>query len=167
MKLIVCDLDETLLDQNKQISKKNLETIYKAQEKGHKFIVATGRGFTYIDHILDELHVLNKEHEYVISNNIMSPTSSTTFSPDAILTRGELNQAMNAINCTEDSVTDTEEVNVKTFAQTIIKSSTEKGFVQLIKSVVFSFKMVKDYSFDMNALVTRGEAAIYFRAFAE
>lgn len=105
--------------------------------------------------------------EYVISNNIMSPTSSTTFSPDAILTRGELNQAMNAINGTEDSVTDTEEVNVKTFAQTIIKSSTEKGFVQLIKSVVFSFKMVKDYSFDMNALVTRGEAAIYFRAFAE
>ena len=69
MKLIVCDLDETLLDSNKQISKENLNAIYEAQEKGHKFIVATGRGYTYIDSILDELHVLNKKNEYVISNN--------------------------------------------------------------------------------------------------
>ena len=69
MKLIVCDLDETLLNDEKKISKRNLEVIYHAQELGHKFIVATGRGFTYIDHILDELHVLGKENEYVISNN--------------------------------------------------------------------------------------------------
>ena len=69
MKLIVCDLDETLLDDNKQISQENLDAIYKVQEKGHKFIVATGRGYTYIDSILDKLHVLNEENEYVISNN--------------------------------------------------------------------------------------------------
>ena len=105
--------------------------------------------------------------EYVVSNNIMSPTSSTTFSPDSILTKGELNQAMNVINGTDNSVIDTEEVNVKTFAQTIIKSSTEKGFIKLIQSVVFSFNMIKDYSFDMSAPITRGEAAIYLKAFAE
>lgn len=69
MKLIVCDLDETLLNDQKEISQRNLDVIYKAQEQGNKFVVATGRGFTYIDHILDKLHVLGKENEYVISNN--------------------------------------------------------------------------------------------------
>ena len=69
MKLIVCDLDETLLDDHKQISQENLEAIYQAQALGHKFVVATGRGYTYIDDILEQLHVFNKENEYVISNN--------------------------------------------------------------------------------------------------
>ncbi len=78
MKLIVCDLDETLLDDQKRISKRNLEVIYKAQEQGNKFVVATGRGFTYIDSILESLHVLGKEDEYVISNNgaILTKNSS-------------------------------------------------------------------------------------------
>ena len=44
-KLIACDLDETLLDDNHRIAKKNCDAIKKAREKyGIKFVLATGRG---------------------------------------------------------------------------------------------------------------------------
>lgn len=42
-KLIICDLDGTLLDSNNRISKDNFEAIAKARELGLKFTLATGR----------------------------------------------------------------------------------------------------------------------------
>lgn len=43
IKYIFSDLDGTLLDDNKEVSKQNLETIKKCEEKGIKFIINTGR----------------------------------------------------------------------------------------------------------------------------
>lgn len=42
-KVIFSDLDGTLLNDDKSISKRNLEAIAKAKEKGAKFVVCTGR----------------------------------------------------------------------------------------------------------------------------
>lgn len=70
IKLIACDLDETLLNDQKEITKKNLEAIRKAQlEYGVKFVPATGRGYTCLDDILQKLDIKDKENEYIISNN--------------------------------------------------------------------------------------------------
>lgn len=68
-KLIICDLDETLLTTNKKITPKSIEAIKKAMDKGVKFIPATGRGYTCIDDTLNALDLYDKEQEYVISNN--------------------------------------------------------------------------------------------------
>ncbi|MEG1702570.1 MAG: Cof-type HAD-IIB family hydrolase [Erysipelotrichaceae bacterium] len=69
-KLIACDLDETLLNQDKNICQRNIDAIKKAEDQyGVRFVPATGRGFTSIDAILSSLGTLNKENEYVISNN--------------------------------------------------------------------------------------------------
>lgn len=69
-KLIACDLDETLLNDNKEICKRNIEAIAKAErEYGVKFVPATGRGYTCIDNVLHSLGVFDKEGEYIISNN--------------------------------------------------------------------------------------------------
>lgn len=69
-KLIACDLDETLLNDKKEVGKRNIEAIKKAeQEYGVRFVPATGRGYTCLDSILTDLDVLNKENEYVISIN--------------------------------------------------------------------------------------------------
>ncbi|GAA3016448.1 Cof-type HAD-IIB family hydrolase [Tetragenococcus solitarius] len=43
VKLIVSDMDGTLLDEKKQIPQKNIEAIRYAQSKGIEFMVATGR----------------------------------------------------------------------------------------------------------------------------
>ena len=66
-KLIACDLDETLLSMDRSISKKNIEAIKKASEMGVKFVPATGRGYNSVGDTLEELGLLDKENEYVIS----------------------------------------------------------------------------------------------------
>ena len=76
-KLIACDLDETLLDDNHRIAKKNCDAIKKAREKyGIKFVLATGRGFKQVRYELEELGLNELEDEYVISFNFLILSSS-------------------------------------------------------------------------------------------
>lgn len=70
IKIIACDLDETLLDHRKEISKANIDAIQRAKDEyGVRFVVATGRGYTSIDSILKPLGLYQKENEYIISGN--------------------------------------------------------------------------------------------------
>lgn len=69
IRLIACDLDETLLNDEKRIPKYNLDMIKKAKEKGIVFVPASGRGYTSMDSVLKELEVYDKEQEYTISSN--------------------------------------------------------------------------------------------------
>lgn len=69
-KLIACDLDETLLNDNKEVCERNRIAIKKAEsEYGVKFVPATGRGYTCINDVLTTLDVYDKAGEYIISNN--------------------------------------------------------------------------------------------------
>ena len=68
-KLIASDLDETLLDDHKQISTKSLDAIHKARELGIKFVPSTGRGFTLVQNVLRDLGLHDAAEEYVISFN--------------------------------------------------------------------------------------------------
>lgn len=68
IKCIVCDLDETLLDNTKTISEKNFEAIKNVSLMGIQFVFATGRGYTSIQHYLDVLD-LKKKGNYAITNN--------------------------------------------------------------------------------------------------
>ena len=68
-KIIACDLDETLLSDDRTISKENIEAIQKAKELGVKFVPATGRGFNTVDGTLKDLGLYDLENEYVISFN--------------------------------------------------------------------------------------------------
>ena len=105
--------------------------------------------------------------EFVVTNGIMAATSSTTFSPEKILNKGELNKALNVINGTNNPTDDTAEVNVMAFAKAVINDGTEKSFADLINSLSFAFNMLSDYGFNFTAKVTRGEAANYFKTLAE
>ena len=69
-KLIACDLDETLLNDQHLVGKRNVEAITKARkEYGVKFVPATGRGFMQIQPELKELGLDGLAGEYVISFN--------------------------------------------------------------------------------------------------
>lgn len=67
-KMILSDLDETLLV-NHHVPKVNQEAIFKAKEKGVKFVPATGRAFNMIGEILQEIDNYQKEDEYSICFN--------------------------------------------------------------------------------------------------
>lgn len=68
-KLIACDLDETLLALDNTVSKKNIEAIQAADERGVKFVLSTGRGYATVQKTLKEIGLYDKADEYVITFN--------------------------------------------------------------------------------------------------
>ncbi|PIO81698.1 haloacid dehalogenase [Pediococcus damnosus] len=68
-KLIVSDLDETLLSRDGSISEENVAAVEAASKKGVKFVPNTGRGFASVQPLLKKLSLLQKPDEFVISYN--------------------------------------------------------------------------------------------------
>ncbi|GFZ32355.1 haloacid dehalogenase [Clostridium zeae] len=69
-KLIACDMDETLLNDDHVICEKNIELIKRAKEEyGVKFVPATGRGYNSIQTDLRILDLYDELGEYVLSFN--------------------------------------------------------------------------------------------------
>lgn len=68
-KLIACDLDETLLTTDKEVSETNKEAIRKVEEAGIKFVIATGRGIEDVKTTSAAIDQDGREGEYVISFN--------------------------------------------------------------------------------------------------
>ncbi|MGX8680437.1 MAG: HAD family hydrolase, partial [bacterium] len=69
-KLIACDLDETLLNDDHVVPEENIKWIQKARvEKDVRFVPATGRGYTQIRPELKQLGLFDQPHEYTMSFN--------------------------------------------------------------------------------------------------
>ena len=67
-KLIALDMDGTLLNEEKKISKANFDAIQNAREKGVKVVLATGRPLKGIHQYLTQLNLISKE-EYAVTYN--------------------------------------------------------------------------------------------------
>ena len=68
-RLVVSDLDETLLNHDRRVSEEDKAAIARLRELGVKFVPASGRGYCSIDGTLRELGLYNAAGEYVISFN--------------------------------------------------------------------------------------------------
>lgn len=68
-KMIVSDLDETLLRADGTISAENVAAIKQATAKGVKFVPNTGRNYLTVQPLLRELGLAGMADEYVISYN--------------------------------------------------------------------------------------------------
>ena len=68
-KIIVCDLDETLIRMDRTISEQDKNAIAQAKDRGVKFVPATGRGYGSVDVTLRELGLYDEPGQYVISYN--------------------------------------------------------------------------------------------------
>ena len=104
--------------------------------------------------------------EYVLMNGMMNATSETTFSPDEPFTIGQLNQAFNIINSTEESTDDNSEVSAIKLVFAFLANGSQNGFKGIINSISLMFKVLSEHSFNPMSTVTRAEAASYFRTFA-
>ena len=67
-KIVALDLDETLLDLNKNCCERNLKAIAEAQKLGIKIVPSSGRTPGFLGTTLDDLNI-NKENEYCILGN--------------------------------------------------------------------------------------------------
>ena len=68
IKTIAIDLDGTLFDKDKNISKENKEAIKYAKDKGIYVVICTGRPFNGVKPVLEQLNI-NSNEEYVICYN--------------------------------------------------------------------------------------------------
>ena len=68
IKLIALDLDGTLLDDNKNISKENIDAINYAKAHGAKVVISTGRPRAGVEKVLNTLGI-NGDDEYLIIYN--------------------------------------------------------------------------------------------------
>ncbi|AAK78606.1 hypothetical protein BJV85_003383 [Clostridium acetobutylicum] len=67
-KLIALDMDGTLLNDDKIISKRNKEAIKKAKNLGYKVVLSTGRPLKGVERYLKELDLVNDD-DYAIAFN--------------------------------------------------------------------------------------------------
>ncbi|MFT8726882.1 MAG: Cof-type HAD-IIB family hydrolase [Liquorilactobacillus ghanensis] len=68
-KMVVCDLDETLLNDKKLIPAVNIAAIKAAVAQGIYFVPNTGRGYLTVQDNLQTLGLFQQKNEYVISYN--------------------------------------------------------------------------------------------------
>ena len=81
-KIVALDLDETLLDLNKNCCERNLKAIAEAQKLGVKIVPSSGRTPGFLGTTLEDLNI-NKENEYCILGNgaivVDNKTNETIF----------------------------------------------------------------------------------------
>ena len=68
-KMIVCDLDETLMNDDGSLSAKNAAAIQAATAKGVYFVPNSGRSYTSFQNDLETMHLRNQPNQYSISYN--------------------------------------------------------------------------------------------------
>ncbi|KRO00751.1 HAD superfamily hydrolase [Companilactobacillus kimchiensis] len=67
--MIVCDLDETLMNDDGSLSKKNAAAIQEATAKGVYFVPNSGRGYASFQNDLETMHLRDQPNQYSISYN--------------------------------------------------------------------------------------------------
>lgn len=68
-KMIVCDLDETLMNDDGTLSAGNTAAIQAATAKGVYFVPNSGRSYTSFQNDLAQMNLKNQPHQYTISYN--------------------------------------------------------------------------------------------------
>lgn len=68
IKLIAIDLDGTLLDSNRNLSRENYQAIQEAKAAGIKIVLCTGRPLRSMNYLLEELH-LKEDGDLAITYN--------------------------------------------------------------------------------------------------
>ncbi len=68
-KMIVCDLDETLMNDDGTLSAKNAAAIQAATAKGVYFVPNSGRSYTSFQNDLAQMHLKDQPDQYSISYN--------------------------------------------------------------------------------------------------
>ncbi len=107
-------------------------------------------------------HKYYNDIEFCLVNGILAPKSETEFGTDDALTKGELTNAINAINGNENRSEDSGKASALSLALGLLGVSAKKGFVSFFKAFTLTYKILTSKNFNVGASVTKAEAAYYF-----
>ena len=66
VKLVAIDVDKTLVDDEKQLHEKVIETIKAASQREVKVVICSGRPLPGLKQILTDLNLANQKDQYVV-----------------------------------------------------------------------------------------------------
>ncbi len=89
IKLVVIDIDGTLLDSQGSLSKENKQAIQKVKKKDVQVVLCTGRPIRSVHHLLEELDLLGEDDVVITSNGGLIQQAKT----GAILNEMTFNRA--------------------------------------------------------------------------
>lgn len=69
-KLVAIDMDETLLNDDAEITPKNVSVLKKAIKDGVKVVLNTGRSYLSVQENLKTLGIYQTKDQYVVSFNV-------------------------------------------------------------------------------------------------
>ncbi len=107
-------------------------------------------------------HKYYNDIEFCLVNGILAPKSETEFGTDDALTKGELTNAINAINGNENRSEDSGKATALSLALGLLGVSAKKGFVSFFKAFTLTYKILSSNNFNIGAEITKAEAAYYF-----
>lgn len=127
-KMIVTDLDDTLLNEKGEISLKDKEAIMKAQKMGVKFVLASGRPTFAMKHLAEELE-LSKYGSFILSYNGALITECSTGHEllKESLTKDELHELYN--------FSKEHQVHIITYLDDVIISETDSEYIDIEKNL--------------------------------
>ena len=106
--------------------------------------------------------------EYVLLNGILDPATETTFNPDAAISKGDFQKAINKLTGSEKSEDSTKSISAITVALNILGCASSKDDVAgFFKTIALGLKVIADCNFNVGNLVSRGQAASYLMTLAE
>ena len=106
--------------------------------------------------------------EYVLLNGILDPATETTFNPDAAISKGDFQKAINKLTGSEKSEDSTKSISAITVALNILGCASSKDDVSgFFKTIALGLKVIADCNFNVGNLVSRGQAASYLMTLAE
>lgn len=159
IKLIAIDLDDTLLNHNKEISKDNLQAIKKALNQGIKIVIASGRPYFRVQPILKELGLNNNSH-YVITYNggrLSNGNESVIFS-NHIIKQPHLNKITDLIESLQLHYTVYQECDV--YATSILDAIRDKPVFRGLLFKIISSERIKQIGFANKVIVADTAEAI-------
>lgn len=77
IKLVAIDIDGTLLDSQRQLSQKNIDAIQKADARGVKIVLCTGRPFLGMKDLIPTLGLNHKGNYAIVFNGAQIRTADT------------------------------------------------------------------------------------------
>ncbi|MBC2855505.1 HAD family phosphatase [Cetobacterium sp. 2A] len=127
-KMIVTDLDDTLLNEKGEISLRDKEAIMKAQKMGVKFVLASGRPTFAMKHLAEELE-LSKYGSFILSYNgaIITECSTGKEFLKESLTKDEIHELHN--------FSKEHKVHIITYLDDSIISETESEYIDVEKNL--------------------------------
>lgn len=154
MKIIAFDLDNTFLDENKNISERNISALIRAKEQGIEPVPATGRLFIGIPEVLKEVcrYFITVNGARVLDSKTGEIIYEACVSPDLAV---EIYNHGDGMDCLYDAYIDGSAYMTQTMHDVLTDYVMDKHYAEQMKQLRIPVPDLKEYILKNNLKVQK------------